>query len=152
MLFTYLLFIVRLLTTYTDYFMSGKKISLADWQHQLGRPAEPAATAATRDLVYSTDAGRIDKPKPQPAMAQSFADGYARLKRETKGRNGKAVITISGLAESAEKLAEIAALLKKKCGCGGSVKDGVIEIQGDQRELVQQELTKLGYKHKCAGG
>ena len=151
MLFTRLLFIVRLLTTYTDYFMSGKKISLADWQQQLGRPAETTSTAAG-DLVYSTETGRIDKAKAQKAVAQTFADGHARLKRETKGRNGKAVITISGLAESAEKLAEIAALLKKKCGCGGSVKDGVIEIQGDQRELVQQELTRLGYKHKWAGG
>nr|WP_185148534.1 translation initiation factor [Rheinheimera tangshanensis] len=117
----------------------------------MGRPAE-AATAASDDLVYSTDSGRIDKPKPQKVVAQSFSDGHARLRRETKGRNGKAVITISGLAESTETLAEIAALLKKKCGCGGSVKDGVIEIQGDQRELVQQELTKLGYKHKWAGG
>lgn len=151
MLFIHLLFIVRFLTTYTDCFMSGKKISLADWQQQLGRPAE-TVTAAADDLVYSTDSGRIDKPKQQKAVAQSFTDGHARLKRETKGRNGKAVITISGLAESAEKLVEIAALLKKKCGCGGSVKDGVIEIQGDQRELVQQELTKLGYKHKWAGG
>lgn len=131
--------------------MSGKKISLADWQQQLGRP-EAASAAVGEDLVYSTNSGRIEKAKPQKAVTQSFADGHARLKRETKGRNGKAVITISGLAESAEKLAEIAALLKKKCGCGGSVKDGVIEIQGDQRELVQQELTKLGYKHKWAGG
>lgn len=93
--------------------MSGKKISLADWQQQLGRPAEEATAAATDDLVYSTDSGRIDKPKQQKAVAQSFTDGHARLRRETKGRNGKAVITISGLAESAEKLAEIAALLKK---------------------------------------
>jgi translation initiation factor 1 len=131
--------------------MSGKKISLADWQQQLGRPAE-APTTQTDELVYSTSSGRIDKPKQPKVEAQSFTDGHARLKRETKGRNGKAVITIAGLAESAEKLAEIAALLKKKCGCGGSVKDGVIEIQGDQRELVQQELTKLGYKHKWAGG
>jgi translation initiation factor 1 len=151
LLFIGLLFIVRFLMTYLDCFMSGKKISLADWQQQLGRPAE-AATAASDDLVYSTDSGRIDKPKPQKAVAQSFSDGHARLRRETKGRNGKAVITISGLAESTETLAEIAAVLKKKCGCGGSVKDGVIEIQGDQRELVQQELTKLGYKHKWAGG
>lgn len=132
--------------------MSGKKISLADWQQQLGRPVEEATATAVDDLVYSTDSGRIDKPKQPKVAAQSFTDGHARLKRETKGRNGKAVITISGLAENAEKLVEIAALLKKKCGCGGSVKDGVIEIQGDQRELVQQELTKLGYKHKWAGG
>jgi len=132
--------------------MSGKKISLADWQQQLGRPAEDTATTHAEDLVYSTNSGRIEKPKQQKDTAPGFTDGHARLKRETKGRNGKAVITISGLDESADKLSEIAALLKKKCGCGGSVKDGVIEIQGDQRELVQQELTKLGYKHKWAGG
>ncbi len=132
--------------------MSGKKISLADWQQQLGRPAEVTTTPATDELVYSTNSGRIDKAKPQKVVPQIFADGHLRLKRETKGRHGKAVITITGFAESAEKLTEIAALLKKKCGCGGSVKDGVIEIQGDQRELVQQELTKLGYKHKWAGG
>lgn len=132
--------------------MSGKKISLADWQQQLGRPVEDTATTHAEDLVYSTNSGRIEKPKQQKAVASGFTDGHARLKRETKGRNGKAVITISGLDESADKLSEIAALLKKKCGCGGSVKDGVIEIQGDQRELVQQELTKLGYKHKWAGG
>ena len=132
--------------------MSGKKISLADWQQQLGRPAEDTATTHAEDLVYSTNSGRIEQPKKQKVAAPGFTGGHARLKRETKGRNGKAVITISGLAEGAEKLTEIAALLKKKCGCGGSVKDGVIEIQGDQRELVQQELTKLGYKHKWAGG
>jgi len=132
--------------------MSGKKISLADWQQQLGRPAEEATAAATDDLVYSTDSGRIDKPKQQKAVAQSFTDGHARLRRETKGRNGKAVITISGLAESAEKLAEIAALLKKKCGCGGSVKDGVIEIQGDARLKILQTLEQAGHRVKLAGG
>jgi translation initiation factor 1 len=132
--------------------MSGKKISLADWQQQLGRPTDLSPASASEDLVYSTESGRIDHPKAEKPVAAAFADGFARLKRETKGRNGKAVITIAGLAEPTEKLAELAALLKKKCGCGGSVKEGVIEIQGDQRELIQQELTRLGYKHKWAGG
>ena len=60
--------------------------------------------------------------------------------------------TIAGLAESHDKLTEVAAILKKKCGCGGSVKDGIIEIQGDQREVVSAELTRLGYGLKWAGG
>jgi len=133
--------------------MSSKKISLADWQQQLGgqSTAKPA-TPAGDSLVYSTDSGRIDAPKAEKPTGQAFADGCLRLKRETKGRNGKGVITIAGIAEPEEKLAEIAALLKKKCGCGGAVKDGIIEIQGDKREVIQQELSKLGYKHKWSGG
>lgn len=120
--------------------MSSKKISLADWQQ------------ANTNLVYSTDGGRVDEPKAEKTAGQAFKDGAIRLKRETKGRNGKGAITIAGIAEPHEKLNEIAALLKKKCGCGGSVKDGVIEIQGDNRELIQQELAKLGYTCKWAGG
>jgi translation initiation factor 1 len=120
--------------------MSSKKISLADWQQQ------------NSSLVYSTETGAVVADKAEKAGGMAFADGQLRLKRETKGRNGKAVITIAGLAESHEKLHDIAALLKKKCGCGGSVKDGIIEIQGDQRDTISQELTKLGYKFKWAGG
>lgn len=120
--------------------MTSKKISLADWQQQ------------SSNLVYSTASGTIEPEKAEKTGGTAFNDGHLRLKRETKGRNGKAVITIAGLAESHEKLTEVAALLKKKCGCGGSVKDGIIEIQGDQREVISQELTKLGYKFKWAGG
>ena len=120
--------------------MTSKKISLADWQQQ------------SSNLVYSTASGTIEPEKAEKTGGTAFSDGHLRLKRETKGRNGKGVITIAGIAEPEEKLAEIAALLKKKCGCGGAVKDGIIEIQGDKREVIQQELTKLGYKHKWSGG
>jgi translation initiation factor 1 len=102
--------------------------------------------------VYSTETGTVATDKAEKTAGTAFADGKLRLKRETKGRNGKAVITIAGIAESHEKLTDIAALLKKKCGCGGSVKDGVIEIQGDQREVISAELTRLGYGLKWAGG
>ena len=112
--------------------MSSKKISLSDWQQQ------------NTTLVYSTETGTVPSEKPEKAAGTAFSDGFLRLKRETKGRNGKAVITIAGIAEPHEKLNEIAAVLKKKCGCGGSVKDGIIEIQGDQRETISQELSKLG--------
>lgn len=120
--------------------MSSKKISLADWQQQ------------SSTLVYSTDTGTVSQQKEEKTAGTAYADGQLRLKRETKGRHGKGVITIAGIAASHEKLTEIAALLKKKCGCGGAVKEGVIEIQGDQRELITQELMKLGYKCKWAGG
>lgn len=120
--------------------MSSKKISLSDWQQQ------------SSTLVYSTATGTVAPDKNEKPAGTAFSDGFLRLKRETKGRNGKAVITIAGIAEDHDKLTEIAALLKKKCGCGGSVKDGVIEIQGDQRDTVSAELSKLGYKIKWAGG
>ncbi len=120
--------------------MSSKKISLSDWQQQ------------SSTLVYSTATGTVAADKNEKPAGTAFSDGFLRLKRETKGRNGKAVITIAGIAEDHDKLTEIAALLKKKCGCGGSVKEGVIEIQGDQRDTVAAELTKLGYKFKWAGG
>ncbi|WP_337881437.1 translation initiation factor [Rheinheimera sp.] len=132
--------------------MSGKKLSLADWQQQLGRVEPSPESTSPEGLVYSTSQGRITAAPPQAAEPQGFADGKLRLKRETKGRNGKAVITIAGLTESAERVTEIAALLKKKCGCGGAVKDGIIEIQGDQREVIVAELEKLGYSCKWAGG
>jgi len=135
-----------------EHGMSGKKLSLADWQQQLGRAETPAQASASEGLVYSTEQGRIKAEVAAKPQAQSFSDGKLRLKRETKGRNGKAVITISGLVESDSRLAEIAALLKKKCGCGGAVKDGVIEIQGDQRDTIVSELEKLGYSCKWAGG
>jgi len=131
--------IIRQATTGTSG-MSSKKISLSDWQQQ------------SSTLVYSTATGTVAHEKAEKTAGSAFADGKLRLKRETKGRNGKAVITIAGIAESHEKLTEIAALLKKKCGCGGSVKDGVIEIQGDQREVISAELSRLGYGLKWAGG
>ncbi len=72
--------------------------------------------------------------------------------RQTKGRNGKGVTLISGLPLDGEELRNLAKVLKQKCGCGGSVKDGIVEIQGDQREILEQELVSLGYKVKRAGG
>jgi translation initiation factor 1 len=72
--------------------------------------------------------------------------------RQTKGRNGKGVTLISGLPLGGEELKNLAKVLKQKCGCGGSVKDGVVEIQGDQRDMLEQELVSLGYRVKRAGG
>lgn len=101
-------------------------------------------------LVYSTGTGRIDEPK---AVAQRpKGDGIVRIQRQTSGRKGKGVCLISGIDEDDETLAKLAAELKKKCGCGGSVKEGVIEIQGDKRDLIKSLLEAKGMKVKLAGG
>lgn len=103
-------------------------------------------------LVYSTKTGRVKVPKQQKAQTAAAGDGIVRIRRETKGRKGKGVTTISGLALGADELKSIAAELKKLCGSGGSVKQGVIEIQGDHREQVKSALEKQGYTVKFAGG
>ena len=106
-------------------------------------------------LVYSSESGRVqaDKRKQTPAKPVAApADGVVRLRREVKGRGGGTVIVISGVALADAELKELAGALKKKCGCGGTAKDGVIEIQGDHRELLLRELQARGYRVKLAGG
>ena len=83
------------------------------------------------------------KPRKKPVV---------RVGRETKGRRGKGVTTVSDVPLGEAQLLELAALLKNRCGTGGAVKDGVIEIQGDQRDRLAVELEKLGYQVKRAGG
>lgn len=101
-------------------------------------------------LVYSTDTGRIKEPPAAAPLPQG--DGTVRIRRETAGRNGKGVTTISGLLLQETELKEIAKQLKQLCGVGGSVKDGIIEIQGDQRDKIKLELEKRGHTVKLAGG
>jgi translation initiation factor 1 len=79
-------------------------------------------------------------------------DGIVRIRREVKGRKGKGVTTVSGIARGADGLKQIAAQLKRKCGTGGSVKDGVIIIQGDHRATILSEMQKNGFTAKLAGG
>ena len=110
--------------------------------------------------VYSTDRGRLCPQclrnvtdcvcaKDRPA---SVGDGIARISRETKGRGGKAVTVITGLAVSPDELKKIAKKLKQRCGVGGATKGDNIEIQGDQRATCKAELEALGYTCKLAGG
>lgn len=101
-------------------------------------------------LVYSTDSGRI--AQPQPKAERPKGDGIVRIQRQTSGRKGKGVCLISGIDLDDAALALLAAELKKKCGCGGSVKEGVIEIQGDKRDLLKSLLQAKGMKVKLAGG
>lgn len=136
--------------------MAGKKISLADWQSQLGKTnvqsdkiPEPGSDS---QLVYSTASGKISQSAENKPTATAYPDGAVRIRRETKGRGGKAVLTISGIDRPFDELTKIAATLKKKCACGGAIKDGIIEIQGDKRDLVAQTLQQLGFTTKWAGG
>lgn len=118
-----------------------------------------ASFAALGGLVYSTDAGRHcpDCGKPTDACICKQAlipegDGIARVRRESKGRGGKTVTTVTGVPVSAEVLKELATSLKRRCGTGGALKDGIIEIQGDHVDILIAELIKQGFKAKKSGG
>ncbi|WP_027590952.1 translation initiation factor Sui1 [Pseudomonas sp. RL] len=115
--------------------------------------------SALGGLVYSTDGGRHCPDCNQPLGAcvckeavVPEGDGVARVRRETKGRGGKTVTTVSGVPLAGDELKDLASALKKRCGCGGALKDGVIEIQGDHVELLLGELLKRGFKAKKSGG
>jgi translation initiation factor 1 len=110
-------------------------------------------------LVYSTDGGRMCPECRQPllecmckARAVATGDGVARVSRQTKGRGGKSVTLVKGLALDAAALALLGKQLRTACGSGGTVKDGVIEVQGDHCELVMELLGKHGHPAKRAGG
>ena len=111
-------------------------------------------------IVYSTDQGRTC---PECGNAINLCncnnkdkipetDGIVRVGRETKGRKGKGVTTITGVPLKPSELKKLAKKLKQKCSSGGSIKDNVIEIQGDFKDLVADELVKLKYTVKKVGG
>ncbi len=118
------------------------------------------------NLVYSTETGRICPDCSQPiaqcqcaankkalaAAGAASADGIVRVQRETKGRGGKSVTLVRGLALDAAALAALAKQLKAACGSGGTVKDGVIEVQGDHVETLIAALQKRGFAVKRVGG
>ena len=114
-------------------------------------------------LVYSTETGRMCPDCRQPvsacvckanarAAALPVGDGVVRVSRETKGRGGKGVSLIKGVALDPIALAALGKELKAACGTGGTVKDGVIEIQGDHIERLLALLQAKGHKVKRAGG
>lgn len=102
------------------------------------------------DIVFSSDKGRI-KPEKK-AQAAPKGDGIVRVGRETKGRKGKGMTVITGVPLHPEGIRDLAKKLKQKCGTGGTVKDGKIEIQGDHRDLLVAEMQALGYTVKRSGG
>ena len=113
-------------------------------------------------FVYSSDAGRLcpacGRPVAQCACAgerrarRPSPAGPVRVGRQTKGRKGSGVTVITGLPLSAAEMAELASDLKRRCGSGGTVRDGTIEIQGDHRDLLVAELAARGWPAKRTGG
>ncbi|RDV25228.1 stress response translation initiation inhibitor YciH [Alteromonas aestuariivivens] len=102
-------------------------------------------------LVYSTGVGRIVETDKAAARSVS-TDGVVRIHRETKGRKGKGVSIVKGLDLEPKALKDLGSELKKKCGCGGAVKDGTIEVQTDDREKLKTLLQSKGFTVKLAGG
>ncbi len=103
-------------------------------------------------VVYSTTDGDLRKAH-DPGLKQRRADGNrVKVRREVAGRRGKAVTTIAGVPVDDAALKQLAGRLKKRCGVGGSVKAGVIEIQGDHRDVVVEVLRAEGYDPVLAGG
>ena len=115
--------------------------------------------SANGGLVYSTESGRMCPECRQPvaacacsARAPVVGDGVVRVSRQSKGRGGKTVTLVKGVALDPLALALLGKQLRTACGSGGTVKDGVIEVQGDHCELVMVTLTKLGHAPRRAGG
>jgi translation initiation factor 1 len=116
-------------------------------------------SSSNSGLVYSTESGRMCPACRQPvsacackAKAAVKGDGVVRVSLQTKGRGGKSVTIVKGLALDAAALAQLGKQLRTACGSGGTVKDGVIEVQGDHCELIMETLAKLGHRPKRAGG
>ena len=101
-------------------------------------------------LVYATEVGGIREQK-QPVQRPK-GDGVVRIQKQTSGRKRADAYVVTGIDLSDDELKKLAAELKKRCGCGGSVKDGNIEIQGEKRDLLKQLLEQKGFKVKLAGG
>ena len=110
-------------------------------------------------LIYSTDSGRMCPACRQPIAQCSCSapvpppsDGIVRVSRETKGRGGKAVTVVRGLSMDAAALDKLARQIKAACGSGGTVKDWVVEVQGDHCDKIMALLAAQGHKVKRAGG
>lgn len=111
-------------------------------------------------LVYSSEHGRMCPKCGQPASkctcqaasSRTPDDGVVRIHRQTKGRKGKGVTLITGIPLNDTELKSFAKKLKQRCGAGGAVKNGIVEIQGDHRDMLVEELKKEGWTVKKAGG
>jgi translation initiation factor 1 len=105
-----------------------------------------------RNLVWSSDGGDARRAARTPEPAAAPTGGRVKVRRETAGRRGKAVTTVAGVPLDDAGLRALAGRLKKRCGVGGSAKDGVIELQGDHRDVVVELLRGEGYDVVLAGG
>lgn len=148
--------------------MSKKTVGLAGLASLTGLGSESSDTdenlgsssqSVNAGSVYSTELGRtcpncgkakdkcVCKNEPVPE-----GDGVVRIQRETKGRKGRGVTLIMGVLLAPAELKKLAKELKQKCGVGGAVKDGTIEIQGDVRDQMFDEMKQRGFTVKKAGG
>jgi translation initiation factor 1 len=106
---------------------------------------------AKGDMVWSSSDGDLRKAR-DPKTVTRRTTGPVKVRRETAGRKGKVATTVSDLPLSDEEIRALAGVLKKRCGVGGSAKDGVIELQGDHRDAVVNALKAKGFDVKHAGG
>jgi translation initiation factor 1 len=104
------------------------------------------------DLVWSSSGGDQRKRREEPSRALPGGGGRVKVRREVAGRRGKSVTTVSGVPLDDAGVRALAGRLKKRCGVGGSARDGVIEIQGDHRAVVVEMLSAEGYDVVLAGG
>jgi translation initiation factor 1 len=103
-------------------------------------------------IVYSTTDGDLRKARDPELKARQTDGNRVKVRREVAGRRGKPVTTVSGVPVDDAELKQLAGKLKKRCGVGGSVKGGVIELQGDHRDTVVEVLKAEGYAPVLAGG
>ena len=143
-------------------FLLGKRPTIADFSLvgylyyreetgvDLGRIPEPGRL----DRAHRRPAGLEAPLRPHAARPESLnpRDGIVRVGRQTQGRKGKGVTVITGVPLAGVELDALATQLKRRCGSGGTVKDGVIEIQGDHREFLLGELQQRGWTVKRSGG
>ena len=104
--------------------------------------------------VWSSNQGDLRKTQTETRRGKSLppSEQIVYLHRDSKGRGGKTVTLVKKLVLSEDDLKELATKLKQVCGSGGTVKDGIVEIQGEHREKIAETLKKMGYKVKIAGG
>jgi translation initiation factor 1 len=102
--------------------------------------------------VWSSDGGDLRRVPAPGASPRAQRGGPVKVRRETSGRRGKAVTTVSNVPVGDQELRELGTRLKKRCGVGGSVKGGVIELQGDHRDVVVEVLRAAGFDVVLAGG
>ena len=106
--------------------------------------------------VWSSEKGDLRRPVTKSVIPKTQSlppqQQTAYLHRETKGRGGKTVTLVKNLVLSENDYKTLLKTIKQTCGSGGTLKEGVIEIQGDHREKIAELLRKLGYKAKLAGG
>lgn len=131
-----------------------------------GKTSGTRRGGASDRTVYSSHAGRICphcalptnrcvcRANPRGAQTTSApeGDGIVRVGRSSKGRKGKTVTSVTGVPLPPDELRDLAKDLKRVCGTGGTLKEGVVEIQGDHRDTLVRELEQRGFQVRRTGG